>query len=512
MKTFAGYIRVSTVRQGEHGVSLQAQRDAITGYASRNSLSVSSWFEERVTAAKRGRPVFSDMIRLLKQRKLQGVVMHKIDRSARNLRDWADLGELIDSGVEVHFAGDSLDLHTRGGRLSADIQAVVAADYIRNLREEAKKGLYGRLKQGIYPFGAPLGYLNKGGGKVNEPDPERAPLVRKAFELYSTGTFTLESLVEEMWRRGLRTREKKKVGITRFSSILNDPFYTGLIRIKCNGETFAGVHSPLITRSIFERVHAVLAGNHTGWVQRREFLFSKMFTCNHCGRSLIPETQKGFVYYRCHTKACPTRGVREESLDNAILEVLDPLTLSKDEQTVIKGEIESMRENWINDMESQIGALKLRQSKLRDRLDRLTDAYLDQCIDRDLFEQRKAGLLTEQLHVVEQIASLGKAGGQIVDRVQEFVELASTAQQTYKIGNRDQKRRILEITTSNRTVDGKNVSVGLSNAFEEVKNRPPFPLCGDHRNTPRTFVQKLTSWFASNPQWRNPLKETEEEE
>jgi hypothetical protein len=41
----------------------------------------------------------------------------------------------------VHFANDSLDLNTRGGRLSADIQAVVAADYIRNLREEAKKGI-----------------------------------------------------------------------------------------------------------------------------------------------------------------------------------------------------------------------------------------------------------------------------------------------------------------------------------------------------------------------------------
>ncbi len=40
---------------------------------------------------------------------------------------------------------------------SADIQGVVAADYVRNLREETKKGLYGRLKQGIYPLGAPIG-------------------------------------------------------------------------------------------------------------------------------------------------------------------------------------------------------------------------------------------------------------------------------------------------------------------------------------------------------------------
>src|SRR5271155_6201404 len=100
---------------------------------------------------------------------------------ARNLKDWADLGELIDAGVEVHFANESLDLHTRGGRLSADIQAVVAADYIRNLREETRKGFYGRLKQGLYPLPAPLGYLDRGKGKVKEVDPIMAPVVARAF-------------------------------------------------------------------------------------------------------------------------------------------------------------------------------------------------------------------------------------------------------------------------------------------------------------------------------------------
>jgi DNA invertase Pin-like site-specific DNA recombinase len=90
------------------------------------------------------------MLKLLRQRKAEGVVMHKIDRSARNLKDWADLVDLADRGIEVQFANEGLDLNSRGGRLSADIQAVVASDYIRNLREEAKKGIYGRLKQGFH--------------------------------------------------------------------------------------------------------------------------------------------------------------------------------------------------------------------------------------------------------------------------------------------------------------------------------------------------------------------------
>ena len=139
MQTYFGYIRVSTPRQGE-GVSFKVQKDAIAAYAQRYGLHVSEWFKESETAAKRGRPIFTHMLRLLKQKKGRGVLIHKIDRSARNLKDWADLGEMIDAGIEVHFVNDGLDLQTRGGRLSADIQAIVAADFIRNLREETKKG------------------------------------------------------------------------------------------------------------------------------------------------------------------------------------------------------------------------------------------------------------------------------------------------------------------------------------------------------------------------------------
>lgn len=190
-KQYFSYIRVSTTRQGDRGVSLQEQQDAIVRYAQRQNLKIARSFEEQETAAKRGRPVFSEMLRLLKRGIANGVVIHKIDRGARNLKDWADLGELIDIGVEVHFANESLDLNTRGGRLSADIQAVVAADFIRNLREETKKGFYGRLKQGLYPIRAPIGYLDCGGGKVKAPDPKMEGFVREAFDLYASGNVSL---------------------------------------------------------------------------------------------------------------------------------------------------------------------------------------------------------------------------------------------------------------------------------------------------------------------------------
>lgn len=87
---------------------------------------MSEWFEEKETAAKRGRAVFGHVLRLLCGHKADGLIVHKIDRSARNLKDWAELGELLDSGIPVHFAGEGIDMTSRSGRLAADATSTEA--------------------------------------------------------------------------------------------------------------------------------------------------------------------------------------------------------------------------------------------------------------------------------------------------------------------------------------------------------------------------------------------------
>ncbi len=324
-RTYFAYTRVSTAKQGERGVSLQEQQGAIQRYAQKFGLVTKEWFEERESAAKRGRPVFTRMLRLLRQGKAHGIIIHKIDRSARNLKDWADLGEMIDAGIEVHFANESLDLHTRGGRLSADIQAVVAADYIRNLREETRKGFYGRLKQGLYPLPAPLGYEDRGKGKPKELNPVMAPLVAKAFELYGTGSYSLHRLLEEIHRLGLRNRHGNNVSLNGLSTLLNNPFYIGLIRVQTTGEMFPGQHQPLISKTLFERVQRILHGKTVDRVIRHDFVFRRLMRCASCGYLLSGEVQKGHVYYRCHTPSCPTTAVREEIVERSAHDVPRPI-------------------------------------------------------------------------------------------------------------------------------------------------------------------------------------------
>ena len=505
MHQYFGYVRVSTAKQGEKGVSLQEQRDAITRYAERCHLEISRWFEEQQTAAKRGRPIFTEMLRLLKQKKSRGVLIHKIDRSARNLKDWADLGEMIDAGIEVHFVNESLDLHTRGGRLSADIQAVVAADYIRNLREETRKGFYGRLKQGIYPLGAPIGYLDQGKATLKAIDPQRAPFVIQAFELYGTGRYSLPALLEELERRGLRNKRGGKLCLTGLSVLLNNPFYIGVIRVRKTGEFFEGKHQHLVSKSLFDRVQQILEGKTVLRQVKHDFTFRRMVRCVWCGYSLIGGLHKGRVYYRCQTKSCPTNSIREDGLDNTVGTKFNSLQLDSKEIEYTSAWVGKARLQQDVSRKQELQNCRLLLDQNRARRTRLTDAFLDGSIDRDSFEERKAGLLLEEAGLKEKLDALERNEGDALVRLEKFLELTKSASVLYTQALPEEKRDLLKRLTSNLKLAEKNVDVELKIPAQLIANRPKTSCCALERGAPRTganleldgMLEQLLKYFVS---------------
>jgi site-specific DNA recombinase len=467
METYFAYIRVSTAKQGERGVSLQEQKTAILGYSGRNNLHVSRWFEERETAAKRGRPVFTEMLRLLKRGRTRGVIIHKIDRGARNLRDWADLGELIDRGYEIHFANESLDMASRGGRLSADIQAVVAADYIRNLREETKKGFYGRLKQGFYPLPAPIGYIDQGGGKLKTLDPVVSKQVRKLFELYATAGYSIAELMREANRMQMRSRKGgRPMTWTAIHRILTNPFYMGLVRIQTTDELFQGNHEPIITKSMFDTTQAILTGKYVRRIQSHDYLFRRLLTCKLCGYCLVGEKQKGHVYYRCHTKTCPTTAIREEAAKAKVSELLAPLRFTKEDLIEIDERWSDCKEEWKKDEANRLLRLKSDLSKIQEKRIRLTDIYLEGDLDKSLFDLRNNGLLMEMKDIEEKIRLIEMGQDDLMSNMENFLKLFKSAHSQYEFGLLDEKREIIKTATSNRFVHEKNLDFTLSFPFQ----------------------------------------------
>ena len=496
MKWCFAYIRVSTVKQGE-GVSLEAQREAISAFASRNNLDIAQWFEEKETAAKRGRPVFNQVVRLLRQRRAQGLIVHRIDRSARNFGDWAKIGELADAGVEIHFATESLDFTSRGGRLAADVQAVVAADYVRNLREETLKGLNGRLKQGLYPFRAPIGYLDNGRGKPKTFDPVRAPLVKRAFELYATRTHSLRTLLAELNRLGLTGRSGRPLTMNGLMTMLDNPFYTGVIHIKRTGMTYSGAHGRLVSPRLFERVKAIKSGKAGPKMTRHDHIYRGLFRCGLCDGPMVPELQKGRCYYRCKHRDCPTKTLREDRLALGIETRLAEFQLTEHDLQAFRQKIDDWQKS--GNGEDDRKSLRIRQVNVQARLDRLIDAHVDGRIDTEAYSKRRQSLALEAAALHDEEEDLASKA-QKAAHLRTVAELAYSLVLSHRMADGPQKRELLEMVSPNRRVSGKNVELEPSNWLIDIKKEAGVPFGDPSSNigriisgVPAGVLEKLTS-------------------
>ena len=489
MASYFAYTRVSTVKQGEQGVSLIEQKHSIEAYAGRHGLEIARWYEERETAAKLGRRVFAQMLKDLDRERARGIIVHKIDRSARNLRDWNDLGDLIDRGVEVHFAHESLDMNSRSGRLSADLLAVIAADYVRNLKEEVRKGVRGRLKQGLYPLPAPVGYLDRGKGKRKEIDPHKSPLVRQLFELYASGRFSVQDLRFEMHQRGLAGPSGNPFSKNGIATILHNPFYIGVIRVKRTGETFAGVHEPLISKALFDVVQARLSGRAYAHVVKHTFAYRRMIRCARCGYSLTGERQKGHAYYRCHTPSCQGTSLRERQLDDRLSELFPLFTFDEHELEDLRRLAAEADANAATTAEEARAQLERALGLCQDRLTRLTDAFLDGTIDKATFDARNGQLIAERQDLKARMA-----GPQVSPPAAELLkkfELGNMAQRQFGSQIADEKRASVEIVSSNLIVAGKSLEIRLRFPFDEVAKSYGVPSSAPYCTRLRTSGTRI---------------------
>lgn len=486
MKKYFAYIRVSTTKQGEQSSSLPEQKAAIEAYARRQGLKIVEWFEEQETAASQGRPIFNRMLKRLERGEAAGVITHKIDRSARNLKDWARLGELVDRGIELHFAHESIDLTSRSGRLSADILAVVAADYIRNLRDEVRKGFYGRLKQGLYPLGAPLGYLDQGGGKPKTIDPIAGPLVRTAFELYRTRRWSLFTLVPELYRRGLRTRRGGRVNRASLSTILNNPFYAGIIKLRKTGEVYQGIHEPLIDVGLFDQVQAVLQRRTPHRGTRRRYRYQRLLRCAHCSYALIAERQKGRIYYRCHTRTCPRARMREDRIDEALATICRSLRLTDLQWIGVQRDVSRLLDKRRAETPRARERIEFQLKAIDDRLSRLTDAYVDGTIEKELFLMRKEELLKQRNSLRASLEHVDAEELATRDNVNKILELGKRLSCLADLPEALEIDELLAETTSNLWVRQKELVVAWRKPFDELMKSGDVLSSAPTRAKPRT--------------------------
>jgi site-specific DNA recombinase len=221
------YARKSSEEDDRQTLSLDAQEEECREYAKRHHLQITEVIREAHSARKPGRPKFQTMLhqieRLRKSNTPVSILCHKPDRLLRNLSDWAKINDLMENGLECVFVSGSYPNNAQG-KMAFGINVLFAKYYVDNLSEEVKKGMREKVRRGEWPGWAPLGYRNV--DRKVEIDPTTSILIKRAFEAYASGEYSLETLTERLYREGLRGRLRQKrisKSILR-SHILSNPF------------------------------------------------------------------------------------------------------------------------------------------------------------------------------------------------------------------------------------------------------------------------------------------------
>jgi site-specific DNA recombinase len=223
MKTRAiAYLRVSTDKQADHGVSLAAQRCKVEAYASLYDLEIVEVIEDAGGSAKTlKRDGLQRALALLDAGKADALIVAKLDRLTRSTRD---LGTLLDGYFSQRFdllsVGEQVDTRSAGGRLVLNVLMSVAQWEREAIGERTSAAMQHKARNGEYTGGRPpYGSQLAADGIHLAPHDGEQLVIAAVRELRSAG-LSLRAIAAELGKRSLLSRKGRPLNHTQVRRIL----------------------------------------------------------------------------------------------------------------------------------------------------------------------------------------------------------------------------------------------------------------------------------------------------
>jgi DNA invertase Pin-like site-specific DNA recombinase len=475
MKSAVIYARVSSDRQEKEGFSIPAQIEFLKNYAEENLIFVEKIFSESETAKRAGRKAFNDMLQFCKEKNINTILVEKTDRLYRNFKDYVILE---DYDFEIHLVkeGTVISKNSRShDKFIHGIKVLMAKNYIDNLSEEVKKGMNEKVAEGYYPCKAPVGYKNirKDGKAIIVVDEEKAPFVKRLFELYASG-LSATQVRKILFEEGLY-HNTKPYAKSRLIQILHDCFYIGKFLYK--GVVYDGVHEPIISVDLYNKVQKMF-NQSKARTHDVEFTYTGIIKCGHCGCQLTAELKKGqYIYYHCTGKRggnCKKDYIREEKFDKLIMELLEKIAHAIPEDIYPKAvqavkDMHSMNREYSSNSYEQI-AKKL--STIEKRIDALYEDKIDGRISLEFWEEKNKAWQKEKNKLSIQLQSISKSNDTLRECSNLLLNVIKDLPQLYLQGNKVEKKQILNLIGSNFTYKDKELSIVLNSVFDYLLNYP----------------------------------------
>lgn len=460
------YLRVSTREQAERarereGFSIPAQRQANQKAAhSLGAWVVKEFVDAGASATSAARPQLAKVLDWIGTHRVDLVVVHKLDRLARNRADDVHISQAItEAGARLVSSTEAID-ESPSGRLVHGIMASIAEFYSQNLATEVSKGLKQKAMAGGTPNRAPVGYrnvrvLDEQGREARqvEVDEERAQIIRWAFSTYATGEWSLQRVTDAMNRLGFTLPQRagkppREVTVSVLQRILRNTYYRGIVTYL---ETeYAGKHETLVAPELWQRVQEVLtARRNTSTRDTHTHYLKGLLWCGECGSSMMFNSVRNrhgrtYLYFVClgrHSRrtTCTLKAQQVHHVERAVHELIQRISLTRLQRQSREKELLDEANATVSVTEIVWADLKAREVQLQAEQNHVLHAYYADAITLDLLKREQERIRYELLDIAQRRTLADQQRRQAASRIHEALSQLEEAAERFNDGDDQEK-------------------------------------------------------------------------
>lgn len=547
MDKYIVYRRKSSDSEDKQVLSLDSQNrvlsESIPDYSSFNIVNN---YSESKSAKAPGRLKFNEMYEKLKRKEADYIVCWQLNRLARNPEDGGKIIWLVQNyGIKIITPSKTYDLNDN---FVMHMEFAMSNQFIIDLRKNTMRGLNDKLRAGISPTLAPIGYYNdttkKQGLRDILEDKERFPLVRKMWDLFLTGNYTVEKIMDianNQW--GLRQRNGRPLSRTNTYKIFNNIFFTGKY-YKYSGKIYDnGVQKPMISIDEYEKAQRLLGKRGKIGLTKRTFSFTGFIKCT-CGSGITaheryrkicpkchlkynaqsndvcpkcqcpaPEKTSYFCYYHCTKKVdknCKQPYTTLTKLNEQIDNILSLLYVPQEFVDWALGELQKSNEVELVNRNVIEDNIQNKLKKVNIELDNLLKMYISAenknktLLPTNNYISKKDELSKEKDGLEELISGCNKKQQDWMETVEKAFDFVLYAKKRFETGTKEVKREIASAFGLNLTLDHKLLRYDLKNEFAYIKKASDILKNPLNKIEPvqKIVAEAQTYYFDSaNPLW-----------
>lgn len=443
--------------------------------------------QESRTAKIPGRPMFGQVVQMIEEGKVNGLVVLNPSRISRNTVDTGMIIYLMDQGKLLEVVTPYQTFRNNpNDKFMLNLLCTQAKLENDNKSVNVKEALHLKAERGVFPGQARPGYKNNHekpqGLRDISAHPVYFPLMRKLFDLALTGNYSVQKLTIEAKNLGIRGINGKPICRSRMHKHLKDPFYTG--RFIYIGRIYKAQHPAMITDEEFNLLQDILDGKGKGRQQKHTFALNGIMKCGECGFTITAEERvkhykngksQSFSYYRCTKKSkdyyCKQAYMAISKLHGQFTSELTQLELKKRFADWAFEALDEEIEKDVTVNKDSFEALQAALEGVNRRIDNLVALKISpensdgSLLSNEEFADRKRSLMAEKEGISQKISKLDPSRSDWGQLAKDSFNFGLLAAKRFEKGFQNDKKIIFKTVGSNQIIIDQNLQFQLRRLF-----------------------------------------------